>query len=141
VPVSASSDVISEIADNWGVELALIAVPSAGDEQMQRIVSLCRKAGLEYKTLPNVHELLSGNVSLGDLRKVKIEDLLGRDPVSLDWQRIKSDLQDKTILVTGAGGSIGSELARQISSIEPKKLILLDQSEFSLYSIESELTG
>jgi len=139
VPVSASPDVVGETVGKWGVELALIAVPSANDDEMQRLVGLCRKAGLEYKTLPSVHELVKGNVGLTDLRKVQIEDLLGRDPVSLDWHRIKSDLKDKSILVTGAGGSIGSELARQLAALQPKRLILLDQSEYSLYAIESEL--
>jgi len=139
VPVSASSDVIHETVEKWGVELALIAVPSASDDEMQRLVGLCRNAGLEYKTLPSVHELVKGNVSLTDVRKVQIEDLLGRDPVSLDWHRIKSDLKDKSILVTGAGGSIGSELARQLAALQPKQLILFDQSEYNLYSIESEL--
>ena len=139
IPVSASCDVITETVSKWGVDLALIAMPSASDEQMQRLVSLCRDAQIEYKTLPGVHELLSGKVSLTDLRKVKIEDLLGREPVSLDWHRIKSSLSDSVILVTGAGGSIGSELSRQLGAIKPKQLILFDQSEFNLYSIDSEL--
>ena len=92
IPVSASCDVVAETVSKWGVDLALIAMPSASDEQMQRLVSICRDAEIEYKTLPGVHELLSGKVSLTDLRKVKIEDLLGREPVNLDWHRIKSTL-------------------------------------------------
>lgn len=139
VPVSASCDVVADTVSKWGVDLALIAVPSASDDQMQRLVDLCRSANIEYKTLPGVHELLSGKVSLTDLRKVKIEDLLGREPVDLDWHRIKSALSSTTVLITGAGGSIGSELSRQISAIGPDKIILFDQSEYNLYSIESEL--
>ncbi|MGH1428240.1 MAG: polysaccharide biosynthesis protein [Arenicella sp.] len=139
IPVSASCDVVGDTVEKWGVELALIAVPSASDEQMQRLVSMCRHAEIEYKTLPGVHELLSGKVSLTDLRKVKIEDLLGREPVSLDWHRIKSSLAESVILITGAGGSIGSELSRQLSSVKPKQLILFDQSEYNLYAIDSEL--
>ena len=139
IPVSASCDVVAETVTKWGVDLALIAMPSASDEQMQRLVGLCRDAEIEYKTLPGVHELLSGKVSLTDLRKVKIEDLLGREPVSLDWHRIKSTLSDSIILITGAGGSIGSELSRQLSALTPKQLILFDQSEYNLYSIDREL--
>jgi len=139
IPVSASCDVVAETVTKWGVDLALIAMPSASDEEMQRLVSLCRNAEIEYKTLPGVHELLSGKVSLTDLRKVKIEDLLGREPVSLDWHRIKSTLSDSVILVTGAGGSIGSELSRQLGAVIPKQLILFDQSEYNLYSIDREL--
>ena len=139
VPVSASCDVVAETVEKWGVDLALIAVPSATDDEMQRLVGLCRDANIEYKTLPGVHELLSGKVSLHDLRKVKIEDLLGREPVDLDWHRIKSSLAGTTVLITGAGGSIGSELSRQLSAVGPKKIILFDQSEYNLYSIESEL--
>lgn len=139
IPVSASCDVIGETVTKWGVDLALIAVPSATDEQMQRLVTLCREAKIEYKTLPGMHELLSASVSLTDLRKVRIEDLLGRDPVNLDWHRIKSNLLGKTIVVTGAGGSIGSELTRQLAALKPNKLILFDQSEYNLYSVESEI--
>ena len=139
IPVSASCDVVADTVEKWGVELALIAMPSASDEEMQRLVSICRDAKIEYKTLPGVHELLSGKVSLTDLRKVKIEDLLGREPVSLDWHRIKSTLADSVILITGAGGSIGSELSRQLSAVKPQQLILFDQSEYNLYSIDFEL--
>jgi FlaA1/EpsC-like NDP-sugar epimerase len=139
VPVSASCDVVADTVGKWGVDLALIAVPSASDDEMQRLVGLCRAANIEYKTLPGVHELLSGKVSLTDLRNVKIEDLLGREPVDLDWHRIKSSLSDTVVLITGAGGSIGSELSRQLSAIGPKKVVLFDQSEYNLYSIESEL--
>ena len=139
IPVSASCDVVAEAVSKWGVDLALIAVPSASEDQMKRLVGLCRDAKIEYKTLPGVHELLSGKISFSDFRKVKIEDLLGREPVSLDWHRIKSSLSDSVILITGAGGSIGSELSRQLAAIQPKQLVLFDQSEFNLYSIDSEL--
>jgi len=139
VPVVASVDVIEDVVDRWGVDLALLAAPSAKDDEMQRIVNLCEKTEIEYRTLPGVHELLSGKVSLTDLREVRIEDLLGREPVDLDWHRIKSNLQNKTVLVSGAGGSIGSELCRQLAAINPAHIVLFEQSEFNLYSIESEL--
>ncbi|MGH1543749.1 MAG: polysaccharide biosynthesis protein [Arenicella sp.] len=140
VPVVASCDVIGDTVDRWGIDLALIAVPSANDQQMQRMVTLCEKAGIEFRTLPGVHELLSGKVSLTDLREVRIDDLLGREPVNLDWHRIKSSLAGKVVMISGAGGSIGSELSRQLAAIQPAHIILFEQSEYNLYRIEGELT-
>ena len=115
-------------------------MPTATDQEMQRLVSICEKAKIEYRTLPSMHELLSGKVGLTEMREVRIDDLLGRDPVKLDWHRIKHSLCDKTVLVTGAGGSIGSELSRQLASVCSSHLILFDQSEFNLYRIEEELS-
>jgi len=117
----------------------LIAVPSANDEQMQRLVSICERTGIEFKTLPGAHELLSGKAQLGDMREVRIDDLLGRDPVKLDWHRIQHSLCDKTVLVTGAGGSIGSELCRQLASVCSSHIVLFDQSEYNLYRIQEEM--
>ncbi len=139
VPIVASPDVLDDLIQRWDIDLILIAVPSANDEQMQRLVQLCERSGVEFKTLPGAHELLSGQVQLGDMRDVRIDDLLGRDPVKLDWHRIKHSLCDKTVLVTGAGGSIGSELCRQLASVCSAHLVLFDQSEYNLYSIEEEL--
>ena len=119
--------------------MILIAVPSANDKQMQRIVHLCENSNVEFRTLPAIHDVVRGHVSVRDLRKVRIEDLLGRDPVSLDWRGIRTALKGKRVLVTGAGGSIGSELCRQLSGIAVSDLILYEQSEFNLYSIAQEL--
>jgi len=140
VPIVASPEVLQDLIYRWDVDLVLIAVPSANEKQMQRLVSICEKTGIEFRTLPGVHELLSGRVQLGDMREVRIDDLLGRDPVKLDWHRIKDSLCDKTVLVTGAGGSIGSELCRQLASVCSAHLVLFDQSEYSLYRIEEELS-
>ena len=139
IPVVASPDVLQDLIYRWGIDLVLIAVPSANDEQMQRLVALCEKTGVEFRTLPGAHELLSGAIQLDDFREVRIDDLLGRDPVKLDWQRIKHSLSEKTVLVTGAGGSIGSELCRQLASVCSAHLVLFDQSEYNLYRIEEEL--
>lgn len=139
VPVVASCDVLPDIIDRWDIDLALIAVPSANDEEMQRLVSMCEKSEIEFRTLPGAHELLSGKVKIEDLRPVRIDDLLGRDPVKLDWQRIKHSLCDRTVLVTGAGGSIGSELCRQLAGVCSAHVLLLDHSEFNLYRVEEEL--
>jgi len=139
VPIVASPDVLQDLIYRWDIDLVLIAVPSANDEQMQRLVTICEKAGIEFRTLPGAHELVSGIAQLGDLREVRIDDLLGRDPVKLDWQRIRHSLCDKTVLVTGAGGSIGSELCRQLATVCSAHLVLFDQSEYSLYKIAEEL--
>ncbi|NND81958.1 MAG: polysaccharide biosynthesis protein [Gammaproteobacteria bacterium] len=139
VPIVASPDVLSDLVFRWDIDLVLIAVPSANDTQMKRLVNLCEGAGIEFRTLPGAHELVSGRVHLGDMREVRIDDLLGRDPVKLDWHRIKHSLCDKTVLVTGAGGSIGSELCRQLASVCSAHLVLFDQSEYNLYQIEEEL--
>ena len=139
VPIVASPDVLQDLIYRWDIDLVLIAVPSANEEQMQRLVSICEQVGVEFRTLPGVHELLSGRVQLGDMREVRIDDLLGRAPVSLDWHRIKDSLCNKTVLVTGAGGSIGSELCRQLASVCSTHLVLFDQSEYNLYQIEEEL--
>lgn len=140
VPIIASTEVLLDVVERWGIELVLIAVPSASEKTMQRLVGLCEKSGVEFKTLPGAHELVSGKVQLGDMREVRIDDLLGRDPVKLDWHRIKDSLCDKTVLVTGAGGSIGAELCRQLASVCSARLVILDQSEYNLYRIEEELS-
>jgi len=130
---------MKDLINRWEIDLILIAVPSANDEQMQRLVSICERTGIEFKTLPGAHELLSGKAQLGDMREVRIDDLLGRDPVKLDWHRIQHSLCDKTVLVTGAGGSIGSELCRQLASVCSSHIVLFDQSEYNLYRIQEEM--
>ena len=140
IPIVASPDVLKDLITRWGIDLVLIAVPSANDEQMRRLVAFCEGSGVEFRTLPGAHELVSGRVNLSDLREVRIDDLLGRDPVKLDWQRVKHSLCDKTVLVTGAGGSIGSELCRQLASVCSTHLVLYDQSEYNLYRIHGELS-
>ncbi len=123
----------------WDIEVILIAVPSAGDAEMRRIVEICETCHLPFQTLPSVKELLSGAVTKANLRNVSIEDILGRDPVQLDWRAIKAGLQGKTILVTGGGGSIGSELCKQLARTQPANLIVFDQCEFNLYKIDADL--
>lgn len=139
VPIVASPDVLQDLIYRWDIDLVLIAMPSANEKQMQRLVTICELTDVEFKTLPGAHELVSGRVHLGDMREVRIDDLLGRDPVKLDWQRIRHSLCDKTVLVTGAGGSIGSELCRQLAAVCSVHLVMFDQSEFNLYRIEEEI--
>lgn len=120
-------------------ELLLIAIPSANTRQMQRIISICEATGLPMRILPRIQDLVSGQASVTQLREVRLDDLLGREPVSLDWNAISTGIRGRRVLVTGGGGSIGSELCRQIARLGPARLIVYEQSEFNLYSIENEL--
>jgi FlaA1/EpsC-like NDP-sugar epimerase len=103
-------------------------------------VEICEGCDVPFQTLPSVKELLSGAVTKASLRNVSITDILGRAPVRLDWQGIQASLHGKTILVTGGGGSIGSELCKQLAKVQPRKLIVFDQCEFNLYKIDAELS-
>ncbi|MDD2761369.1 MAG: polysaccharide biosynthesis protein, partial [Methylomonas sp.] len=139
IRVAGRIDSLPELIEQWDIEAVLIAVPSATDAQMRRIVEICEACAVPFQTLPSVKELLSGSVTKASLRNVSIMDILGRDPVRLDWLRIKSALNGKTILVTGGGGSIGSELCKQLANIHPRRLIVFEQCEFNLYKIDAEL--
>lgn len=140
IPIAGRCDEIPMLADKLEIELIMLAIPSAKSKQMQKVVDTCEKTGIPFRTIPQLSDLMSGNVRINDLREVSIEDLLGRDPVSLDWPAIKHALSDKIVLVTGGGGSIGSELCRQLAKLFPARLIILENSEFNLYSIEMELS-
>jgi len=118
----------------------LITAPSATGEQMREIVKHCKKTGKRYKTVPSLAELIDGAVSLSTIRDVSYNDLLGREEVRLDMNSIDEFLKGKRVMVTGAGGSIGSELARQCLNFNPAMLLLLDNSEFNLFNIEQELS-
>ena len=128
-----------EIAGRMQADEILIAVPSATREQMNRIVEFCRESGLPFKTLPGLNEMISGQLSIKAIREVSYRDLLGRPPVRLELERIEEVIEGRTVLVTGAGGSIGSELCRQIVRFRPARLLLFDASEYNLYQIEMEL--
>ena len=139
LPVMGMIDKLPDISMDMSVDIIIIAMPSATSAQMQRVVGLCEKTGLPFRTLPRLKDLVSGRSSLKALREVAIDDLLGRDPVSLDWKLISEGMIGKTVLVSGGGGSIGSELCRQIARLGPSALVILEQSEFNLYTIENEL--
>ncbi|HEX2044164.1 MAG TPA: nucleoside-diphosphate sugar epimerase/dehydratase [Gaiellaceae bacterium] len=127
------------LGDNRPDEV-IIAIPSAGGEARQRVVNVCRDAGVAVKTLPAVHELITGDLNLArQLREVQVEDVLGREAVELDVAAIASYLTGSTVLVTGAGGSIGSELCRQIAALGAERIVLVDHSENALVDIEREL--
>ena len=118
----------------------LITAPSANGDQMRKIVMSCKETGKRYKTVPTLSELIDGNISLSAIRDVSYNDLLGREEVKLDMNSIDAFLNGKRVLVTGAGGSIGSELVRQCLNFNPAMLLLLDNSEYNLFSIEQELS-
>ena len=130
---------IPSLVKSLGIELIMLAIPSAKPKEMQRIVEICESTEIPFRSVPLLKDLVSGQVSVNQLRPVSIEDLLGRDPVTLDWDGISSVLNGKTVLVTGSGGSIGSELCRQLARMNIRKLIILDNSEYNLYQIEMEL--
>jgi len=118
----------------------VIAVPTATNEQMQNIVNHCESIGVPIRTLPKLQEMVSSNAALDELREVSIEDLLGRDKIELDWGIIQQGITNKIVMVSGGGGSIGSELCHQIVRLKPAGLIIYEHSEFNLYNIQMEMT-
>lgn len=129
---------LREVVERYGVKNAIIAMPSASHQVRKRLVELCQAAGVRALTVPSFDDLMGGKVAVSQIRKVELDDLLGRDPVILDMAGLHGLIDGKTILVTGAGGSIGSELCRQIAKFAPGKLVLFDFSEYALYEIEQE---
>lgn len=126
-------------AKEFDVKQAIIAMPSATHQQRKHAIDLCSKNGIKVLTIPSYDDLLSGRVAISQLREIEIDDLLGRDVVQLDDAGLQKQLTGKVVLVTGAGGSIGSELCRQIARFKPQTLVLFESSEFALYNIEQEL--
>jgi FlaA1/EpsC-like NDP-sugar epimerase len=139
VPIVGETTDIPTIVDRYNIDIIMLAIPSASSKQMRRIVEICEGTGLPFRSVPQLKDLMTGNVHINEIRKVSIEDLLGRDPVTLDWSAISESLTDKNVLITGGGGSIGSELCRQIARLNPARLIIIENSEFNLYTIEMEL--
>lgn len=132
-------DRLNSIIKQLSIEIALLAIPSATRATMQQVAKECGKAGIPCETLPSIVELSDKQINIDRLRPVSVEDLLGRDTVNLDTNAISGYLRGKRILITGGGGSIGSELCRQIAQKKPEQLIILEHSEYNLYKIEQEL--
>ena len=139
IKVLGALDELPHWAARLSVTQAIIAMPSGSHRVRKRAIKLCNQAGLKVLTVPSFDDLLSGRVAISQLRAVELDDLLGRDPVTLDAAGLHELISGKTVLVTGAGGSIGSELCRQIAHFGPETLMLYEQSEFALYTIEQEL--
>jgi len=138
VKVLGALDRVEEIARRLGVTQAIIAMPGASHAARKRALEICHAAGLRVMTVPAYSDIVSGKVSVSQLREVELDDLLGRDPVQLDDAKMSGFLKGKSVLVTGAGGSIGSELCRQIARFAPARLVLLENTEYALYAIEQE---
>jgi FlaA1/EpsC-like NDP-sugar epimerase len=138
VKVLGTISQVAAIAERHAVTQAVIAMAEATHHERKRAVELCTHAGIEVMTVPALSDIVSGNVSISALRPIELDDLLGRDPVTLDDAGLHGFLDGGTVLVTGAGGSIGSELCRQIARFSPARIVLFEQSEFALYTIEQE---
>ncbi len=139
LPVFGNVREIYRIVETQKIELILIAIPSLTKKELNLIVDQCTKTKVRTQIMPKIEDLMTGKVSVTSFRDVEVEDLLGRDPIELDLESISAKLAGKTILVTGAGGSIGSEICRQVSQFKPKKLVLLGHGENSIYQINMEL--
>jgi FlaA1/EpsC-like NDP-sugar epimerase len=139
LPVIGGSEQIEQVVKSLNVENIIIAIPSLNKRDISRVVTECTKTKAKTKIIPMLEDLMVGKVSVNEFRYVQVEDLLGRDPVELDTENIAEYINNQVILVTGAGGSIGSEICRQISRFSPKKVILLGHGENSIHSIELEL--
>ena len=140
VPVVGTVDELPAVCMRLKADVAIIALEPGELSETRRVITRCIAAGLRFKTLPSIQELLDGSPSVNQLRSAQMEDLLGRPRVDLDLAPVAADLQSRVILLTGAAGSIGSELARQIASLAPARLVLLDQAESDLYFLHLELS-
>lgn len=134
--VVGSTKDLAQSLKEYGAKHVIIAIPSAAHEVMQNVTNIALNAGAAVFTVPNLEDLMSGRLAINAMRPVNIEDLLGRDAVELDTANISELISNKCVLVSGAGGSIGSELCRQIAKYKPQKLVLVELSEFALYTIE-----
>ena len=139
IPVLGGREEIPRIAAERQVREAIIAIPSATGPELAEVYAYCQRAGIRTKTVPPVSQLIDGQVHLSQVRDVELEDLLGRQTVKVDLAAIGASLRGKCVLITGGGGSIGRELARQIAEFEPERLVLLDRNENSVYFVEMEL--
>lgn len=139
VPVLGNRAQLPELLEAKGIERVIIAMPSAAGEAIRDVLNICQRANVPVQTMPGVHELINGQVSISKLRNVQIDDLLRRTPIQTDIGAVRSLLRDKRVLITGAGGSIGSELCRQILRCRPSHLILVGHGENSVFEIQQEL--
>ena len=139
IPVVGGRDSIFESVDKYGIDKILVALPAASNEQRREILNICKETGCEIKSLPGIYQLTNGEVSLSKMKKVDVVDLLGREPIKVNMDEICTYIEGKVVLVTGGGGSIGSELCRQVAKHHPKQLVIFDIYENNAYDIEQEL--
>lgn len=139
VKVLGNRDMIIPSVEKYKVDEIILAIPSASPKTTREILEICNQTSCKLKILPGMYQLITEEVSVSKLREVSIEDLLGRDPIKIDMESVRSYIENKTILVTGGGGSIGSELCRQVAKFKPKRLIIFDIYENNAYDIQQEL--
>lgn len=139
VPIVGGREKIQESVDKYGVDEIIIAIPSASRATLKPILEICKETGCRMRILPGMYQIINGEVNVSKLREVQIEDLLGRDPIQVNVDEIIGYVSGKTVLVTGGGGSIGSELCRQIAQHNPKCLIIFDIYENGVYEVQQEL--
>lgn len=136
--VGGREDIVS-VADKYRIDEIVVAMPSASRKEIKEILDICKKTGSKLKMLPGIYELIDGKVDIKEIRDVEISDVLGREEVKVDLNKICSYITGKSVMITGAGGSIGSEISRQIVSFNPKRVVLLDIYENSVYDVQMEL--
>lgn len=141
IRVAGAPESILKVRQKYPFEQAIIAMPTAPAQRIKEVVSLLQRAKISFVTVPGMDQLTAGTATITQLRPVNIDDLLGREPVQLEADSLRESFQDKVIMVTGAGGSIGSEICRQLVALNPGRLLLVDQSEVQLFQIEQELVG
>ena len=139
VPIVGGRDNILEAVRQYGIDEIIFDIPSANFQTMQEILSICKESGCKLRTLPGVYQLINGDVSVSSLKEVEIEDLLGREPIQINTEEVLEYVSGKVVMVTGGGGSIGSELCRQIAAHHPKQLVIVDIYENNAYEIQQEL--
>ncbi|MCG1009933.1 polysaccharide biosynthesis protein [Salinicoccus sp. ID82-1] len=140
VKVEGTREDIERLIKKYEISKVVIAIPSLSKTELNEIYELANHESLVVMIMPNIDDVMSGRVEVNELKRVEVEDLLGREPVELDTEGIEDQIRDKTILVTGAGGSIGSEIVRQITKFQPRQIVLLGHGENSIYSILEEMT-
>ena len=139
VPIVGGRDQIGEVCEKYDIDEIIFAIPSCSNAERKEILELCTETGLEVKAVPGLYQLVDGQVAVSQLRDVRLEDLLGRDPIVVDAEEVRSFIEGRVVLVTGGGGSIGSELCRQIARDKPKQLVIFDIYENNAYAIQQEL--
>lgn len=139
VPIVGGRESIPDNVEKYNIDEIIIAIPSASRQKLKPILEICKETGCRLRILPGMYQIINGDVNVSKLREVQIEDLLGRDPIEVNVEEIMGYVKDKVVLVTGGGGSIGSELCRQIAQHAPRRLVIFDIYENSVYEIQQEL--
>lgn len=139
IPILGSINEINEIVEKYNIDETIIAIANIDKQQKKNIIEICKESKCKLRTIPGVYEIIDGKVDIKKIRDVQIEDLLGREPIKVNLEEMSEYLTNKVVLITGGGGSIGSELCRQVANFNPKQLIILDNYENNAYAIQQEL--